>query len=167
MGYIKVGWIMNTHGIKGELKVYPLTDDVNRFSSLNIIYIGENKYKAEVEKVKYINGLAILKLKEFNNINDVLRYKEAYIYIDEDDKVKLPKNHFFIFDIIDCTVYNTEEEKIGIVTDVMKYASNDVYVVKNNEKNKEYLIPAVKEFVVSIDILSKKIVIDPIEGMIV
>lgn len=166
MDYIKIGWIMNTHGIKGGVKVHPLTDDIDRFNSLGTIYLGENKIKATIEKVKHSKGLVMLKFKEFNNINEVLAFKDNYIYIDESDKVDLPKGHYFIFDIIDCVVFDIKGNRIGIVVDVIQYASNDVYVINNPEKNKEYLIPAVKEFFVNIDILNKKIIIDPIEGMI-
>ncbi|NLW39802.1 MAG: 16S rRNA processing protein RimM [Tissierellia bacterium] len=166
MDYIKVGWITNTHGIKGELKIHPLTDDINRFDDLKKVYIGNNKVAAEIERVKYIKGWVILKFKEFNNINEVLQYKGDYIYIDERDRVELPEDHFFIFDIIDCSVYTTKGEKVGLVVDVLQYASNDVYVVKDHNNEKEYLIPAVKEFVVEVDVEDKKIIIDPIEGMI-
>ncbi|MCF6466400.1 16S rRNA processing protein RimM [Clostridium sp. Cult2] len=166
MEYIKVGWITNTHGIKGELKIYPLTDYINRFNSLKTVYLGENKRKVEIEKVKYHKELVILKFKEFCSINEVLTFKENYIYIDEEDRVDLPENHFFIYEIIDCQVFDVKGAKIGRVTDVIQFASNDVYVIKNLEKNKEYLIPAVKEFFVDIDVANKKIVINPIEGMI-
>ena len=70
------------------------------------------------------------------------------------------------FDLVGCIVYNTKGEKIGIVDEVLQYAANDVYVVKDEEKNKNYLIPAVKEFVIKVDINNKEIIIDPIEGMI-
>ena len=166
MEYIKIGTIINTHGVRGELKIYPLTDDITRFNRLKTLYIGDNKYKVEIEKVKYHKGLVILKFEEFDNINQVLSFKQEFIYIDEEEKVELPKDHFFIFDIVGCSVLDTKEEKIGIVTEVIQSASNDVYVVKDYEKNKEYLVPAVKEFFVNIDIDNKRIIIDPIEGMI-
>ncbi|WP_223376011.1 ribosome maturation factor RimM [Schnuerera sp. xch1] len=166
MDYIKIGRIINTHGIKGELKVYPLTDDITRFDDLEIIYLGYDKAKFEIERVKYFKELVILKFKEFNNINEVLKFKDEFIYIDVKDKVKLPEDHYFIFDIIGCTVFDTEGKKIGIVNDVIQSTSNDVYTVKNMETGKEYLIPAVKEFVVDVDINNEKITIDPIEGMI-
>ena len=166
MDYIQIGKIINTHGIKGQVKVYPLTNDINRFSHLKIAYLGDSKIKVRVEEVKYHKNMVILKFEEFNNINEILSCKEDFIYIDEKDKIDLPEGHFFIFDIIDCLVLNTQGEKIGVVTQVIQSASNDVYIVKDHIKNKEYMIPAVKEFVVNIDINNKKIVIDPIEGMI-
>ncbi len=166
MDHIVVGRIINTHGIKGELKIYPLTDNIERCRDLKKAYIGDNKIKVRIESVKYHKGFVIIKFEEFNNINEVLGFKDNFIYIDEDDKVQLPEGHYFIFDIVGCTVYNTKGEKIGSVTEVIQSASNDVYVVKDTEKNKSYLIPAVKEFVTEIDVQNKKITIDPIEGMI-
>ena len=166
MDYIQIGKIITTHGIKGQVKVYPLTYDINRFSRLKTAYLGDSKVKVKVEEVKYHKNIVILKFEEFNNINEILPYKEYFIYIDEEEKIDLPGDHFFIFDIIDCLVFDTKGEKIGIVTQVIQSASNDVYIVKDNEKNKEYMIPAVREFFVNIDIDNKEIVIDPIEGMI-
>lgn len=164
--YIQVGKIINTHGIKGELKIYPLTDDIYRFDHLKTAFLGENKTKVEIESVKYHKDLVILKFKEFNDINQVLSFKENFIYVDQEGKIDLPKGHYFIFDIIDCKVYDTKNNIIGIVKDVIQLASNDIYVVKDISTEKEYLIPAVKEFFVDIDIDEKIIIIDPIEGMI-
>ena len=166
MDYIQIGKIINTHGIKGEVKVQPLTDDITRFDCLKTVYLGNDKLKVKVEGIKYHKNMVILKFERFNNINEVLSYKEDFIYIDEKEKIDLPDNHFFIFDIIGCLVFNTEGEKIGIITQVLQSVSNDIYIVKDDEKNKEYMIPAVKEFFININIDKKEIVIDPIEGMI-
>ena len=166
MDYIQVGKIINTHGIKGEVKVFPLTDDIFRFDELKKVYLGEAKLKVEIESVKYHKGLVIIKFRGIDNINHVVSFKDDFIYVDEEDRIELPKGQYFIYDIVGCMVLNTKGEKIGLVTEVIQSASNDVYVVKNHEKNKEYMIPAVKEFFVLIDIKDKKIVIDPIEGMI-
>lgn len=166
MDYIQIGKIINTHGIKGQVKAYPLTDDIKRFSSLKTVYLGDSKIKVRVEEVKYHKNMVILKFEEFNNINEILSYKDDFIYIDEKDKIDLPEGCFFIFDIIDCLVFDIKGKKIGVVTQVIQSASNDVYVVEDARNNKEYMIPAVKEFIVHVDIHNKKIVIDPIEGMI-
>lgn len=166
MDYIQVGKIINTHGIKGEIKIYPLTDDIHRFDGLKIAYLGDDKIKVEIERVKHHKDTILLKLREFNNINEILPYKGEYLYINEEDKVTLPEDHFFLFDIIGCTVFTKEGEKVGIISQVIQSASNDIYVVRDDKKNKEYLIPAVKEFFISVDIGDKRIVIDPIEGMI-
>lgn len=164
--YIQVGKIVNTHGIKGELKVYPLTNDIYRFDHLKTAFLGENKLKVQVENVKYHKNLVILKLKGFDDINQVLSFKEKFIYVDDEGKIDLPKGHYFVFDIIGCKVYDTKNNTIGIVKEVIQSAGNDIYIVEDMDKEKEYLIPAVGEFFVDIDINKKKIIIDPIEGMI-
>lgn len=164
--YTAVGKITNTHGIKGELKIFPLTDNIERFDYLKNAYIGETKLKVELEKVRYHKNLAIIKLREFSDINDVLKFKDNFIYVDDEEKVILPEDHFFIHDLLESQVFDKESNLIGTLVDVIQGPSNDVYVVKNIEKNKEYLIPSVKEFIIEVDILNKKIVIDPIEGMI-
>lgn len=166
MDYIQIGKIINTHGIKGELKIYPLTDDMYRFNHLKSAFIGEEKIEVNVENVKYHKGFPILKFKEFHDIDQVLKYKEAFLYVDMDGKVDLPEDHYFIFDIINCEVYDADNNLIGTVIDVMQSAGNDIYIVKDINNQKEYMIPAIKEFFVLIDIDNKKIVIDPIEGMI-
>jgi len=164
--YIQIGKIINTHGVKGELKIFPLTNNIYRFDHLRTAYLGENKKKVEVESVKYHKSLVILKFKEFNNINEVLPFKDKYIYVNQEGKVDLPEGHYFIFDIIDCEVFDTNNNYIGFVKEVDQSPSNDIYIVKDINKGKEYLIPAVKEFFVDIDIANKKIIINPIEGMI-
>lgn len=166
MEYIIIGKIINTHGIKGEVKVFPLTDDIKRFDFLNYAYIGEGKTKVCLEKVKYHKNLAILKFKEYNNINDIEKLKNSFIYVDEQERIILPENHFFIYELINSQVFDKEMNLIGLLTDIIQGSSNDVYVVQDKVNDKEYLIPAVKEFVINVDIENKKIVIDPIEGMI-
>lgn len=166
MDYTIVGKIINTHGIKGELKIFPLTDNINRFDFLKNAYIGEKRLSVQIEKVKYHKNFVILKLNGFNDINEVLSFKDNYIYVDEEGRVKLPENHFFIYDLVGCQVVDMESNILGTIKDVIQAYSNDVYVIKAVEGNKEYLIPAVKQFVIDVNIVDKKIIIDPIEGMI-
>lgn len=166
MEYVVIGKIINTHGIKGDLKIYPYTEDIERFSNLENVYIGKDKKKFEVDRVKYHKEMVLLKLKEFDNINEVIHFKDELLYIDEKNTVKLPKNNYFIHDLIDCKVYDMDENYIGYIEDVLQNSGNDIYLVKNKAKDKEYLIPAVTSFIKKIDIPGKKISIDPIEGVI-
>lgn len=165
-GYTAIGSITNTHGIRGELKIFPLTDNIERFDFLDHAYIGEEKTKVNIEKVRYHKNLVIIKFKEFNDINEVLKFKESYIYVDDDEKVVLPEDHFFIHDLLGSEVFDIDSNLVGTLVDVLKGSSQDVYVVKDMEKNKEYLIPSIKEFIIQVNIEDKKIIIDPIEGMI-
>lgn len=166
MAYIQVGKIINTHGVKGNLKILSLTDNANRFDELKSLFIGEEKLKVNIERVWTKKKFVIMKFKEFSDINQVLDYKGEYIYIDEEDKVQLPEDTYFIYDIIGCKVVDTSGNDIGIVKDVMTNMANDVYVVEDLILEKEYLIPAVKHIVVEVNIKDKVITIEPIEGLI-
>lgn len=162
--YIAIGKIINTHGIKGDLKIYPYTDNIKRFSDLSDLYIGQEKLQVSVGNIKYHKDFVLMKLKEYDNINDVLIFKEKLIYIDESEKVELEMDNYFIHDLIGCKVYDKEGKLIGVIDDVLQNSSNDVYIIKDNEK--EYMIPAVKEFIKSVDVSEKSIIVEPIEGMI-
>lgn len=166
MKYTKVGKIINTHGIKGEVKILPMTDDKNRFSLLEKIYFGKDKVKLELEKARPHKSFVILKFKEHDNINDVIFLKEENIYVDEEDEIKLPENSYFIDDLIDCKVFDVSKREIGTVKDIIYTNRDDVYLIESSFEDKEYMIPARKEFIKEIDIENKKIIIDPIEGMI-
>lgn len=164
MEYIVVGKIVNTHGIRGEIKIYPHTDDIKRFSDLKKIYIGKEKLSVEIENVKYNKNMVLLKLKEFDNINEVIKFKEELVFIDEEHRVELSKDNYFIYQLVDCEVFDMDGKPLGYVKDVLQNSSNDVYIIRDKEK--EYLIPAIKEFIKEVNILEKRIIIDPIEGMI-
>lgn len=164
MDYTAIGKIINTHGVKGELKIFPLTDDISRFDFLEEAYIGEDKLKVRVIGVKYSKDIPIVKFNEFDNINQVLKYKEEYLYVDDENLTELPGDSYFIFDLIECKVEDMEGNHIGFVKEVVENPGNDAYLIKDNDK--EYLVPAIKEFIKEIDIKNKLIRIDPIEGMI-
>lgn len=165
MDYIIVGKIINTHGIKGEVKIYPLTDNNSRFKDLEYAFIGDKKEKVYIEKSRDHKGLIILQFKEYGNINEVLKYKDEYLYVDKENLVELPDDHYFIFDLIGCEAFNSSGLSLGTITDVIQGPANDVYVLEDS-LGKEHLIPAVRQFVKEIDVDSKKMIIDPIEGMI-
>jgi 16S rRNA processing protein RimM len=142
MDYTIIGKITNTHGIKGEVKVYPLTDDIKRFGILKTAYIGneigDEKIQVNVENVKYHKNLAILKFKEYNNINEIKDLKDYFIYVDEEGKIDLPEDHFFIYEILNSQVFDNDMNLIGTLIDVIQGSGNDVYVIKDKENGKEY-----------------------------
>lgn len=166
MDYTIIGRIINSHGVKGEVKIYPLTDDLKRFSNLGTAYIGEEKTKVKTEKVKYHKNMVILKFYDYDDINEILKFKDKFIYVSDSDRITLPDDHFFIYDLLNSSVYDIDSNLIGVLVDVLQGASNDVYVVRG-DNNKEYMIPAVKEFIKEVNIIDKRITIDPIEGMII
>ena len=161
--YTLVGIITNTHGVKGNVKVFPYTFDVTRFEDYGKLYIGEDKELVNINTVSYYKNLVILNFKEYSDINEVLKFKEKSLYIKSEDEATLDEGNYYISDILGCKDYDEFENYIGIITEINQGASNDVYIVKGDKLTGS--IPAVKEFIRKVDIDEKKIIISPIEGM--
>ena len=164
--YFKIGQIVSTQGLKGEVKVYTYTDDIYRYDDLEEFYLGkdlENTWK--VEKVRYKGKMVIMKIKGIDTVEDAEKLKDKFMYVSREESRDLEEGEFFISDMIGIDVYTIDGEYIGILDEVLQYAANDVYVVKGQE-NKEYLIPAIMKFVPTIDMEERKMIIDPIKGML-
>lgn len=165
--YLEVGKIVNTSGLKGLLKVNPLTDDITRFEDLETIYIQKAKELIEfkIQDVKYNKNMVLLKLEGIDDITEAEKYKNCYIKINREDAVELEEDSYFIVDIIGSEVFTEEGENLGKVVDVLQTGSNDVYTVKTLE-GKEILLPAIEDVIKNVDIENKKIVIHLMEGLI-
>ena len=165
--YLEIGQIVNTSGLKGFLKVIPLTDDITRFEDLKTVYIQEKKDLVEfkIQDVKYSKNMVLLKLEGIDDIGEAEKFKNFYIKINRKDAVELEEDSYFIVDIIGCKVFTDENEFLGKVIDVFQTGSNDVYTVKNNE-DKEILLPAIEDVIKNVNIENKKIVIHLMEGLI-
>ncbi len=146
--YLIVGQLVNTHGVKGELKATALTDDPNRFRKLKWVYIDKNgKFeKFDITGVKFFKQFVILKFSNVDTIEEAEKLKGLYMKIDRANAVKLPKDTFFITDILGMSVFDEDNTLLGKLVDVIQTGSNDVYVVRNAEGN-EILIPALKSVV--------------------
>ena len=161
--YIEIGKIVNTYGIKGQLKIVPYTDNIKRFEKLKKIYINEKEYL--IENVKYIKNIVILKLQGINTIEQAEEYRNLYMYIDRKDAIKLPKDTYFIRDLIGIEVYTNDGEKLGIIDDIFKTGSNDVYFVRNS-LGKQIVLPAISSVIEKIDLENKKVTVNLIKGLI-
>ena len=165
--FIEIGQIVNSYGIKGQMKIVPFTDDITRFSNLKTIYIEINKELKEfkIEDVKYHKNNVLIKLEGINDINDTEKYKNCYVKIDRKNAVKLPKNTYFIIDLIGIEVFTEENLFLGKIVDVFPTGSNDVYVVKD-ELGKQILLPAIGEVIKNVDIPNKKMIVKLIKGLV-
>ena len=165
--YLEIGQIVNTNGLKGNLKVKPLTDDITRFEDLETIYVqrGKELIEFKIQDVKYIKNMVILKLEGIDNIDEAEKYKNLYIKINREDAVELPEDSYFIVDILNCEVFTIENELLGKVIDVFSTGSNDVYTVKNSE-GKEILLPAIEDVIKDVDIQNKRITVELMDGLI-
>lgn len=168
---LKVGEIANTHGIRGEVKVFPTTDDKNRFKKLKecILDTGKEELILHVESCKFFKQFAILKFREFDNINQIERYKHCGLYVTRKHAVKLQKDEYFIADLIGMRVYDEEQHLLGTVSDVIQTGANDVYVVKRTdteETQKELLIPALKQCILEMNVEAGWMKVHLLEGLL-
>lgn len=164
--YLEIGQIVNTHGLKGYLKVVPFTDDVNRFKEIKTVYIvfRNELVECKIEDVKFIKNLVNLKFVGIDDINDAEKYKGCYLKISRKDAKKLDKNTYFIVDLIGLSVYDEQENKIGVLEDIFGAGSTDVYAVKT-EDGKQILLPAISKAIKKIDIEQGKIIVDVSQGV--
>ncbi|MGN0321711.1 MAG: ribosome maturation factor RimM [Oliverpabstia sp.] len=164
---LQVGVISSTHGVRGEVKVFPTTDDANRFKKLKrvILDTGLEKKELEIQGVKFFKQFVILKFKGIDNINDIEKYKGKSLYVTRENAVKLKKDEYFIADLIDMQVVLEDGTLLGILTDVMKTGANDVYCVES-EKYGEVLLPAIGECILDVDVEGRKMTVHLMPGLI-
>ena len=164
--HFRIGQIVNTQGLKGEVRVYPYVDDINRFDELENFYLEKNfNQEFEVERVRYKGNMVIMKIKGVDSVEMAERLKTKNLYVSRENSVDLDEDEFFIAHLIGLDVFTVAGEKVGTLKDVLQYSANDVYVVKG-DNDKEYLIPSTLKFVPEINIEEKKMIIDPIKGML-
>lgn len=166
----QVGSITQTHGIRGEVKVFPLTDDISRFKNMKNLLLdgGKDGYiTLEVENVRPQKNLVILKFKGIDNINDIERYKGQGLYVTKDNRVKLSKDEFFIADLIGCNVYlDTDKNTVfGEITDVLQTGANDVYEITTAD-GRTVLVPAIKDCILAVDVEDNRVDIHLLEGLL-
>lgn len=165
--FLQIGVISSTHGIKGEVKIFPTTDDVNRFKKIKEVYLdtGKERMILHPESVKFFKQFVILKFKEFNNINEIEQYRNKSLLVDREHAVHLKKDEYFIADLIGLKVITDEEEQLGILKDVLQTGANDVYVVEMSN-GKEVLLPAIKECVLNVDIEAGEVLVHVMDGLL-
>lgn len=156
--FLTVGKIINTHGVKGEVKVLPSTDDVKRFNELKEAYINDQLFK--IVGVKFQPGKVILKIEGIESIEEAEKFKNQYIKVKRENAVKLPEDSYYEADIIGSVVYDEVGKRLGKIDEIIYTGSNEVYWIK--DKN-EVLIPAIKDVILDVDIENKKIIIKPLE----
>ena len=164
---LQVGVISSTHGVRGEVKVFPTTDDVKRFKKLKevILDTGREELLLKIEGVKFFKQFAILKFEGYDNINDIEKYKGKSLYVERANAVRLNKDEYFIADLIGCQVVDEEEKPLGVLKDVMETGANDVYIVVSPE-GKELLFPAIKECIRRIDVENQLIQVYVMPGLL-
>lgn len=163
---LEVGQIVNTHGIKGEIKVVPFTDDINRFDKLKKVYVKTKKESKlyQIESVRYHKNMVLLKLQGIDNPEQAELLKNSFLEIDREDAIPLKEGTYFIADLIGLEVYTDEGKLLGKVDDIYNTGANDIYVVKD-ELGKTILLPGIKDVIKQV-VLEEKIVVHLIPGLL-
>lgn len=161
-----VGRIVNTHGIKGEIKVMPTTDDPKRFKKLKSIFVERKTMETyEIESVRYHKDFVLLKLKGIDDMNAAELLKGSILKIDRKDSLPLKEDEYYISDLFGLQVFTEEERFLGELVDVIETGSNDVYVVRKQDRAKDLLLPAIKQVIKKVDIAEQKMTVHLLEGL--
>ena len=164
---LQIGIITSTHGIRGQVKVFPTTDDPRRYDDLETVLLGdqENRITMTVEAVQYFKQFVILKFKGYDSINDVEKYKGCSLYVTREQAVPLEEDEYFIADLIGLAVICEDGKNLGTVKDVLTTGANDVYVVED-QRGKEILLPAIKECILSVNLKERQIRVHIMDGLL-
>ena len=164
---LQVGVISSTHGVRGEVKVFPTTDDPKRYKKLKKVYLdtGREFLPLEIQGVKFFKQFVIVKFKGIDNINDIEKYRGKSLLVDRKDAVPLKQDEYFIADMVGIDVYTEDGEKFGVLKDVMETGANDVYII-NSINHGEVLVPAIKQCILGVDIEENRMDIHLMDGLI-
>ncbi|MBO5113558.1 MAG: ribosome maturation factor RimM [Lachnospiraceae bacterium] len=163
----QVGIISSTHGVRGEVKVFPTTDDMKRFKKLKEVLLdtGKETLTLEIEGVKFFKQFVILKFKGYDNIDDIVKYRGKSLFVPRENAVKLQKDEYFIADLIGLKVVNEDGSFTGVLKDVMETGANDVYIVESQD-GKEVLIPAIKDCILQVDFEKEQVLVHLLDGLL-
>ena len=164
---LQVGIITSTHGVRGEVKVYPTTDDPRRFRRLKEVVLdtGREKLNLEIEGVKFFKQFVILKFKGLDNINDRDKYRQKIMYVTRKNAVRLQRDEYFIADLIGLKVQDEDGKELGTVKDVIETGANDVYEVEMAD-GKSLLLPAIKQCILNVDVENGTMQVHVLEGLL-
>ena len=164
---LQVGIITSTHGVRGEVKVYPTTDDPRRFRRLKEVVLdtGKEKMNLEIEGVKFFKKFVILKFKGLDNINDIEKYRQKSLYVTRKNAVRLQRDEYFIADLIGLKVQDEDGKELGTVKDVIETGANDVYEVEMTD-GKSLLLPAIKQCILNVDVENGTMQVHVLEGLL-
>ena len=160
--YLEAGKIVTTHGIRGEVKIMPYTDTPELLCEFDRLFIGKDKSELYIERARVAKNMVIAKIEGVDTVEAAEKYRNKVLFMHRDD-LELDEDTYFIQDLIDMEVKDVDSGFVyGKITDVLQNGANDVYVIKGD---KEYLVPAIPDVVISTDIDSNIMLIRPLEGL--
>lgn len=164
--YFRVGVIANTHGIRGEVKVFPTTEEPNRFKGMKTIILdtGKEKKELEIESVRFFKNMVIMKFKGIDNINEIEPYKGMDLLVTRENAIPLEEGEYYIADIIGAKVVTEDGVDFGVLKDVLTTGANDVYVVEHEDR--EVLLPVIPDCVLKRDMEQKIVTVHLMKGLL-
>ncbi|WP_067729433.1 ribosome maturation factor RimM [Oceanobacillus damuensis] len=162
-----IGKIVNTHGIKGEVKVMRISDFEERFEPGETVYVIKDEQPIEltIATHRMHKGFDLVQFKGYDNINKVESFKGCKLKIYEGQLTDLAEDEYYYHEIIGCEVFTNDDRSLGEIKEILSPGANDVWVVKQ-AKGKDLLIPYIDDVVLEIDTAEKKVVIEPMEGLL-
>ncbi len=160
---LEIGQIVNTRGLRGEVKIMPWCDEPEVFEDLDYVIIEGGEYY--IEAVKYHKNFVILKLDGVNDINEAEKLRNKILTVSREMLGELPEGTYYICDLLGCKVSTASGQELGKIDDIIKTGSNDVYSVRNDE-GKQVLIPVIDEVIKEVNIEEKYIIVEPLKGLI-
>lgn len=161
---IEIGKIVNTHALRGEVKIQPWCDDAEMYFELDGVYVDREYYK--IKNARIHKNLVIVKLDGIDSIEQAEALKNIVVKVEKNALGELPEGVYYICDLLGCKVETRFGNMLGIVDDVIKTGSNDVYVLKETKSKKPILIPVLPETVLSVDIENKSIIVELLKGLV-
>jgi 16S rRNA processing protein RimM len=168
---LNVGKIVNTHGVRGELRVWPQTDfpEVRFKPGSRLLMVppegSGDPVPVVVQSAREQKNLRIVKLRGYDNINEVERFKGWELKVGPEDRVPLNEGEYYVRDIVGCEVVSEEGESLGVIRDVLSPGANDVWVVRR-PKGKELLLPVIDDVVLDVDVAAKRVKVHLMEGLL-
>ena len=164
---LKVGVITTTHGVRGEVKVYPTTDEPERFLDLDYVLLdtGKELRRLDIKNVRFFKNLVILKFDGIDNINDIEKYKGRDLWIPREEAQELAEDEYYIADLLGMKVLLEDGTEFGTLKDVMETGANDVYIV-NSVEHGEVLLPAIKECILDVDVEAETMTVHLMKGLL-
>lgn len=164
---LKVGVITTTHGVRGEVKVFPTTDDAERFLELEYVLLdtGRELRRLDIKNVRFFKNLVILKFDGIDNINDIEKYKGKDLWIPREEAQELGEDEYYIADLQGLNVVLEDGTEFGTLRDVMETGANDVYIIDSNEHG-EVLLPAIKESILDVDLEKNTMTVHLMKGLL-
>ncbi|WP_034452104.1 ribosome maturation factor RimM [Butyrivibrio sp. AE2032] len=165
----QVGVIASTHGLQGEVNVFPTTEDPDRFKKLKKVTLHTQRgeeLELDIVSARFFKKFVIVKFKQFNDINEVEKFRGCELTIDRKDAIKLEPGEFYCADLIGLTIVDEEGTELGILTEILQTGANDVYEMTRKDSDEKVYIPAIKDCVKNIDVEERKIVIHVMPGLL-